>query len=320
MGLLRKKQQTSQTTRRRSSGAGSSHVRTRANTDELNERYTFRRNRTLTGSLSSNVVSANETNSELRSKRVQSHDLRRHRRKLSTLLMMVLGVSTVLGFLLYQSIALPRVSVTGLVSSIDQQFYDSKVQEYLAGRPFERFRFSLDVDMLSTYLQTHDAPEVHSVSPTMEFAGLGASTLHIELRKPVVAWKADGANLFVDGEGVAFHRNYYAAPSVAIVDETGIKTEGNKVLASNRFLGFIGRVIGRFHTSGMEVSKVVLPPNTSRQIAVSIGGVTYPVKMSIDRPAGEQTEDAVRAIRYLQARNMSAEYVDVRVSGKAYYK
>lgn len=317
MGLLRKKQQP-QATRRL--GAANSRVRQHATPDELNERYTFRRNRTLTGSLSSNVASANETNSELRSKRVQSHDLRRHRRKLSTLLMVVAGVAAVLGFLLYQSIALPHVVVEDVDSSIDQQFYDRKVQEYLNGRPLERFRFSLNVDTLSQYLQTHDAPEVRAVSPDVSFAGLGVSTVYIELRKPVVAWQTDGANLFVDGEGVAFYRNYYTPPSVAIVDETGIKTEGNRVLASNRFLGFIGRVIGRFEANGLTVTKVVLPPNTSRQIAVSTEGVVYPVKMSIDRPAGEQTEDAARAIRHLTARNIAAQYIDVRVSGKAYYK
>jgi hypothetical protein len=42
--------------------------------------------------------------------------------------------------------------------------------------------------------------------------------------------------------------------------------------------------------------------------------------MSVDRPAGEQAEDAMRAIKYLQSKGMTPAYIDVRVGGKAYYK
>ena len=42
--------------------------------------------------------------------------------------------------------------------------------------------------------------------------------------------------------------------------------------------------------------------------------------MTVDRPAAGQVEDAVRAIRYLTNRGITAEYIDVRVSRRAFYK
>ena len=70
----------------------------------------------------------------------------------------------------------------------------------------------------------------------------------------------------------------------------------------------------------MLVNFVPSPKDTTRQVEVKLKGVTYPVKYSVDRPVGEQTEDAKRSIVHLQQRAIAAEYIDVRVSGKAYYR
>ena len=92
------------------------------------------------------------------------------------------------------------------------------------------------------------------------------------------------------------------------------------MLASDRFIGFIGRTVSRLQTQGFTASKVVLPASTTRQLLVSIEGLPYPIKFSVDRSAGEQAEDAARSVRYLAGKGITPEYLDVRVPGKAYYK
>lgn len=315
MNLLRKKQQLSV---RRSSQA--SIRQTRATDSELEQRYTFRRNRTLTGSLASNVASASETHSQLRSHRVHAHDLRRHRRKLSSVLLGVMTVVVLLGFLVYQSIASVQIKASTAIS-VDQQLYQQKIQAYLNGRPLERFRFSLDTKRLTQYLQLHDCPEIAAVSADMRFVGFGTTELQLTIREPAVAWKTGDNNLYVDDTGVSFVRNYYSEPNVKVVDQTGIVTKDNKVLASNRFLGFIGRVIGQMKLHGYHVNQVDLPLGTSRQIAVHVDGISYPIKLSVDRPVGEQVEDTTRAVQYLAAKGIKpTEYLDVRVSQRAFYR
>ena len=154
----------------------------------------------------------------------------------------------------------------------------------------------------------------------MTFAGFGATTIELTVRKPTVAWRTGSTAVYVDDTGVAFSRNYYEPPSVKVVDQTGIVTEGNKVLASNRFLAFIGKLVGQMNYQQLPVEQVDLPPGTTRQVVVHVRGIGYPITFSIDRPVGEQAEDAARAVTYLRNRGEKPEYLDVRVSRKAFYK
>jgi hypothetical protein len=203
---------------------------------------------------------------------------------------------------------------------MDSSLYSQKIQDYLFANPFQRLRATIDTNALANYLQTHGCPEVASVSSQVVYEGFGASRLTLTFRKPVVVWKTGTTKLYVDDQGNAFSRNLYSDPSVEVVDQTGIQAEDNQVLASERFLSTIGRVIGKMKVQGYTVNRVVLPANTTHQLLISIEGLSYPVKFSVDRSVGEQAEDAAHAISYLQGKGITPEYIDVRVSGKAFYK
>lgn len=313
MGLLNKKQQLPA---RRSSASGRS---ARASASDLDERYAFRRNRTLTGSLVSTVQSANEGRSELKSSRVHAHGLKRHRRKLSVLLagivVAVLGLAT----LISQTIAIVHVAAE-TPRGIDHSLYESKIQDYFSVHPLERFRFSVNAETLTAYLQKNGCPEVANVLSDARFDGIGSTEFTLEFRRPAVSWSTGSSQLYVDESGAAFARNYFPDPSVKVIDQTGIETKDNQVLASSRFLGFVGMVIGKMKQYDLVVTSVILPASTTRQIAVNVDGYGYPIKLSVDRPVGEQVEDASRAMRYLASKGTTPEYLDVRVSGRAFYK
>lgn len=292
----------------------------RATKADLDERYSFRRNRTLTGSLSSGVSSVNEHHAELKSARIRAHDLRKHRRNLLMAFFGAAIVITVLGTAVWYSIAVPRVVLKGVTQAADASIYEQKIQSYLNEHFLERSRLTLNTGHLVEYLQDNGCPEVAEVSPDMSFSGLGSSKLSLTMRQPAVGWKTGATKLYVDVDGNAFQKNYFEEPGVEVVDQTGIEANNNQILASNRFLSFIGRTIGRFSAQGFTATKVILPVNTTRQLLVSLEGVSYPIIISVDRPAGEQVEDASRAIRYLTAKGIAVQYIDVRVSGRAYYK
>lgn len=291
----------------------------RAETSSTENRYTFRRNRTLTGSLSSDVSSVNEHHAELKSTRVHAHHLRRHRKHAGLALLVVTAMTIGLAFLVYQSIGTVAL-FSAVAKPIDTALYTSKILDYLNKHPTERFRFALKTDSLTTYLQTHDAPEILSVSIDSSYVGFGRSSLYLHFREPVVVWQTGGSRLYVDSDGVAFTRNLYSEPGVQVVDQTGIQASNNQVLVSNRFLGFIGLVVGRMGSYGYKVSDIILPAGTTRQVEVKCAGIAYPIKFSIDRAVGEQAEDAVRAVSYLASRGIGVEYLDVRVSNRAFYK
>lgn len=284
--------------------------------------YTFRRNRTLTGSLLSDVASPSEHNADLKSPRVQAHNLRHHRRKLTLRLIMILACAAGLGWVLYQSIVMPEVELVGVESPSTEvtKRYEDAIQNYLAARPVERLRELTDTKSLVEYLQNNDLPEVQNIDPKIMFAGFGRAKFAVVVRRPVVSWQTGSTLVYVDSSGVAFYRNVTQSPVVQVVDRTGVQIAANKVLVSNRFLEFVGKVVGYFSARGYTVQDVVLPEETTRQIAVKLDGVGYPIKLSVDRSAASQVEDAVRAVKYFADRSLAPEYIDVRVSRRVFYK
>lgn len=286
------------------------------------KQYGYRSGRTITGSTSSNVSTVNEPGAELRSPRVHGHLLRRKRRHLSLVLFAVLIVCGLLYFLINQLIATPsaRLVKNGVYissSEFDGSKYESAINDYLSEHFLERFAFSLNRESLNKNIQSR-YPEIDAIVLD-HLDGFGKVNFKIVPRIPIAVWNIGNDKLFVDSKGVAFTKSYYDDPAVTIIDESGLPSDG-KTVASNRFLSFIGKVVGYTASQGYTVNKISLPRYTTRQIEASLDKVDYPIRMTFDRPAGEQVEDMLRVIKFTNNKQMSIEYADVRVSGRAYYK
>lgn len=289
----------------------------RATESSLEERYTFRRNRTITGSAASGVSSVTESNAQLKSPRVQAHELTQKRRHIGGILLTVLLGCVILFSLISQFTARPVVKTGDSSVKLDES-YEKIFQSYFMSRPIERLRFLTNTNQLNDFVQSK-APEVSNVQISGG-AGFGESVFVLTMREPIAGWNIHGQQQYVDTTGTAFIHNYFASPSVQIVDNSGIQVQAGQAVASNRFLGFVGRAVGLAKTLGYNVQQVIIPSGTTREVELRVEGVTYPIKLSVDRPAGEQTEDMTRVIAYLKARSINPEYVDVRVAGKAFYK
>ncbi len=282
----------------------------------------FRRNRTLTGSLISSVSSPNEQSASLQSPRVQAHNLKRKRRSIRLALISALVLIAGLGWLLTQIIVEPKVQIVGTSNDPEVQTaardYAAAIQDYLSVNPLERLAVNINANNLSRAIQSR-YPEVSSVSPPAKGA-LWSADFSVNLRSPVVYWQSGNMKAYVDSTGVVFERNILGTSVIAVEDQTGIRASVGNSVISGRFLQFIGKVVGHFKENNLTINKMILPASTTRQLLVSLDGVGYSIKMTVDRPAAGQVEDAVRAIRYLTNRGITAEYIDVRVSRRAFYK
>ena len=103
-------------------------------------------------------------------------------------------------------------------------------------------------------------------------------------------------------------------PTVVISDDN----PGTEI--SVRVKEFVVRLENDAKLEGFEVDRVVLPLNKAREIHVYMKDRNEYYKMTIDRDSAVQAEDMGRMIRYLDKKKVKAEYVDLRVEGKAYYK
>ena len=278
----------------------------------------FRRNRTLTGSLSSHVSSASEHRADLQSPRIHAHHLARRRRSLLAIFAGVVLVCGLLLFVLFTFTARTEVSAGAVSIAGQQKRYQDAIEQYLLRHPIERVRVFLNNERLQASV-VQAVPEVSSIQSAGS-AGIGVGRFHIVLRTPVASWMIGSTQYFVDAAGVSFQRNYFAAPAVKIVDQSGVAQTTGTAIVSRQFLSFVGRTIAVAHSYNLTVEQVVIPSGAIRHVNVMLAGYGYPVKLSLDRPAGEQVEDMKNALGYLAGKGVKPQYVDVRIAGKAYYK
>ena len=202
--------------------------------------------------------------------------------------------------------------------STQAQSYQQTVDNYYAARPVERIRLSLDERQFLLHLQaTH--PEIEKIS-LLPAATFGKAELKITARKPIARWSISDGRQYVDAKGVVFERNYYKAPSLRIIDNSGLQRDNGQILASNRFLGFVGQAAGQIEDYGFTVRQVTIPSQTTRQIELRLKGSKERYIVSVDRTVGDQVEDIARVASHLRDKDIHPSYVDVRVAGKAFYK
>lgn len=287
-----------------------------------NDTYSFRRSRTITGSSASTVRAATEDRGQLRSTRLQEHDLRRHRRKLSFYLVLSLTVVGLVGALLEQysgnNVIISANSAEASTKDIDTARYRQLAAEYYTDHPLEHFRFALNIDTFADTLRSK-APEIVDAE-VVRGDGVLQGEVKLTFRRPVVSWTIKGEKYYVDANGEAFSVNYFAEPPVTVVDESGIDPNAG-VIASGKFLRFMGRVITLVNESGVTtVSGIVIPRGVTRQIDLKLANVPYPFKTNLDRDPAGQATDVINAYKYFTARGLTPAYVDVRVSSKAFYR
>jgi hypothetical protein len=286
----------------------SDFVRTPASVDTGNQ---FRRNQTLSG--------IKHAASEPVSERTRLHHLARQRRHIGAILSLVLGIIIILSGLLFQFTG--KVVVAGssaaLTHSIRPSTYEKVINDYLGIHPVERLRFALNETALSAYV-SGVLPEVSHVKLTSTDS-IVQSNFTLTLRKPVAGWQINGRQYFVDTTGVVFQNNFYETPTVQIVDQSGVSPAQGAIVASARLLSFVGRVVSLAGQGSYTVIQASLPSGTTRELDIQLKDIQPRVKLSIDRGAGEQVEDMIRSLIYLQSQGKSVQYVDVRVSGRAIY-
>lgn len=284
--------------------------------------YNFRRSRTLTGTTSSQVKATSEQQAQLKSPRLKAQELRRHRRKLLFVLMSSILGMVLAGWLLTQFTARVKADIIAVTNSTSvNDTYAEAIQSYFREQPLERLQFALNEKALTGYVQQVH-PEVKEITLESD-ATIGEGTFDIELRQPVVGWNVGGREYFVDAEGVSFAENYYDSPEVIVQDDSGISPDAQQgVVASNRFLSFLGRIVGLTGQSGLgRVEKVTIPAGIgSRSIELQLSERTYPIRMHIDRDPAAQVEDMKRAVQFFEQHGRTPQYLDVRVASKVFYR
>ncbi len=282
----------------------------------------FRRGRAITGSASSGVsAAASSASSRLASPRLKLHHLRAARRAilagLSVILTASLGLAWLIGQFINQPVEVVLVSQAAIIGQPYTKNYSGALSGYFAANPTERFRFNLNQANMQSYLIARH-PEIN----TAQIVQSGRSVkLAVGLRQPVVTWRLGSEQLYIDSAGVVFKNNYFAQPAINVEDQSGLPIKDKTVIASDRFLAFLGQLIAYINASGVgPVSNVIIPPGITREVDIRLQNRPYVIKAFSGREAYGQAADIVSAVKYVQSHQLTPQYLDVRVPGKAFYR
>ena len=251
------------------------------------------------------------------SERMENRKLVIRRRKISGFFIGLMAASILIFIILLQLVI--KISVVAPATKLNQpEKYAQAIDSYYNARPIERLQSYLDKQNLLNELQ-REYPEIEDITG-LRTVNLTNYKFELKFRQPVAAWKSGSAMLYVDSNGVSFTKNYYDEPKIIISDESALQVSSGKTIASNSFIGFIGRLISAAQQKELTVSKISIPPASLRQVEVTLDGVKFPVKMLTTASVEGQVNNLVSAINYFNQHQISPSYLDLRVEGKGYYK
>ncbi len=251
------------------------------------------------------------------SERLATHELVKKRRRITRSLFFAIVAFVIIVILLFQMTISMSILTSDAKSASGKAGYMKIMEEYYSAQPIERFRFFLNHQNLANFF-LEKAPEVKSVR--VEGLALASSSVKLIFRQPVAQWIAGDKTYFVDENGVTFEKNYFTEPRVTIKDESSLPVDGGKEVINRQFLSFLGQAVAALSQNNLNVSEVVLPANTVRQIWFKVNNGNYYIKMTIDRAAGAQVGQAVKTINSLGVLVNRLAYIDVRVDQRSFYK
>jgi len=284
------------------------------------QKNSFTRNRTLTGSQSSQVQAASQKRGVLQSTRLSAQGLRKHRLAIIIAALIAWSLVIICVFLLDQYIGEVNLRTSEVtMTQSDKDKIQKVTQAYFSSRPLERFRFAVDSEQFDTYIQSN-VPAIERLTFD-NGTGLATTDGDIVARKPVARWKLGNIVYYVDASGRAYQQNYYSEPTVSVSDKSGLPASEQQTLASRSFLSFIGQTVAQIEKQKIgTVQDIIIPPSTLKQLNMRLKGRDYDIRMQTDRNPLEQVMDLKASLNYVDSKQVKLKYLDVRVAGKAYYR
>lgn len=250
-----------------------------------------------------------------RSQRLRS--IARHIPGILAVLLLVAGLAYNLGVS-----AQPRIQINGELDSSDStqhQEYQQIVSAAFAKLPATaRTKLTFDSDALAGQLQKNH-PELGGVRISLPFFGQ-RPIVHLETPpRSFVYSNGRVSSVILDSSGRVL--SYGGSSDLPrVTDGSALEAEvGKQVLPSDE-AAFMRLAFDELKQAGVTVESFNLPPIVGR-LELRVQGAPYLVRMTMRQPPAEQIGSYLATRASLVEKGITpAEYIDVRVSGRIYYK
>jgi hypothetical protein len=206
----------------------------------------------------------------------------------------------------------------------DQAVYESAASKLLAGSVWNRNKITVNTSAVNQEM-LKQFPELSSVSVTLPLLSK-RPIVYVQTAQPALILSASNGPFIIDTTGKAL-LPAGKLPSGSklklpvVTDQSGLNVSLNKQALTSGNVSFIQTVIAQLAGRGITVESMVLPVGTS-ELDVKPAGKPYTVKFNLESGTARQQAGTFLATQSkLQSQNITpAQYIDVRVDGRAYYK
>jgi len=206
----------------------------------------------------------------------------------------------------------------------DEATYQAAASKLLDGSLLNRTKITIDTDKVSSEL-IKQFPELSSASITLPLLG-HRPIIHIQASKPAAILHATNGSYVLDANGKALLPSGSLNSSIRdklpqVTDQSGLEVKLNRQILTSSNVEFIVTVAAQLAAKQVTVEAFTLPAGTS-QLDAKIAGKPYFVKFNLQTPdARRQSGTFLATQALLQRKNTpAAQYIDVRVEGRAYYQ
>lgn len=204
-----------------------------------------------------------------------------------------------------------------------REVYQDTAQSVLRGSIFNKTKITINTDSVAEKLQ-ESFPEATDIAVTLPLVGR-RPVVYMRVAAPVLELSGTSGSFVVDEKGRAVVSTADAPNAdklslLKVEDKSGLDIQVGQQALPKEHVEFMKEVQNQLKASGLNVSGMTLPP-LANELYVSVDGLPYYVKFNFLNDAKEQSGTFLAVKQKLdQEGTTPAEYIDVRVAERAYYK
>jgi hypothetical protein len=204
--------------------------------------------------------------------------------------------------------------------------YQAAAAQHLGSSIWNKNKITVNTGKASADLQKQ-FPELSEVTITLPLVG-HRPIYYLRASAPAFVIQTLSGSFVLDVTGKALITTAGAPKATVdalpvITDQSGLRATVGKQVISSREAMFIRTVIATLNTSNVKVSSLNLPANAAQQLDLRLTGKPYVVKFNMHDTSTvrQQVGTYLATANNLAGQNITpAQYIDVRVLGRAYYQ
>lgn len=203
--------------------------------------------------------------------------------------------------------------------------YETAVHRLLASSPLNTNKITVDASRISTEIK-RQFPELQTVAISLPLSG-SRPVVHIQPAVPVLILATRQNGLYVvDTTGKALISGNQVTgldklKLPVVQDESGLVLTPGAIALPARSVAYITEFVGQLHAKQLTITSLSMPAAAS-ELQVRVKGAPYYIKCNLQGDAREEAGRylAIREKLNADGKKAPAEYIDVRVPNRVYYK